>query len=118
MAQRTRRWVFFSIAILMGLAVGVLIGYVFIPVQYTDTGPQTLRSDYKTDFVLMVSELFQQEGDAAMAVARLAYLGEISPLAVMQTAIAHAQENQYAAMDIQYMLKTASAIQNLLTGTE
>jgi hypothetical protein len=49
------RWTRFLIAIAVGLALGLLYGWVLSPVKYVDTTPNTLRADYQTDYVLMVA---------------------------------------------------------------
>ena len=73
------RWVRFLIAILVGLAIGLAYGWLVSPVRYIDTSPNTLRIDYKTDYVLMVSETYQSEKDLDQAVRRLGLLGTTSP---------------------------------------
>lgn len=112
MGQRARRYVFFFAAILAGFTIGVIYGWVINPVIYRSTGMDTLRMDYKTDYVLMVAELYQSEGDAAMALARLAYLEAESPLAFVTATIDYAEENNYASEDLQSMWDLASAIDN------
>lgn len=114
MHRRTRRLIYFSLAILAGLACGVIFGWVIYPVQYTQTSPQTLRIDYKTDVVLMIAELYHAEGDIALGLARLAYLGEVSPVDMMDEAIAYAEGNNYALDDVQFMRELASAVALLL----
>lgn len=118
MPRRTRRIIFFSIAILAGFFAGILLGWVILPVQYTSTGPHTLRIDFKTDYVLMVAELFQAEGDLALAVARLAYLGEAPPLTLVNEAVAFAELNQYAENDLSIMRNLASAIETHFPAAE
>ena len=49
----TSRWILFIFAILVGAGLGLLYGWVINPVDYVDTTPDTLRIDYKTDYVLM-----------------------------------------------------------------
>ena len=89
--------------ILLGIVLGVVYGWIINPVRYTQTGLQTLRIDYRTDFVLMAAELYQSEGDLAGALARLSYLGADSPQDSMQEAIAYAEENNYAPTDLASM---------------
>ena len=62
------RWILFIIAILAGAGLGLLYGWVINPVDYVDTAPDTLRIDYKTDFVLMVAEAYQGESDPVVCV--------------------------------------------------
>jgi len=114
---RSRRIILFVIAILAGIGFGMFLGYEVIA-RPAETNAPSLRIDFKTDYALMVSELYAQEGDAAKANARMTYLGESSPLQMLQTAIAYAQEVQYDPDDIQRMLNLAAVIQVLPEGTQ
>lgn len=113
MGPRLKRFAFFILAILAGIALGLIVGWEIAPVRYTNTGPHTLRQDYKTDTVLMVAEIYQQEGDIAMAMARLATLGDKTPDAVTQDAIAYAQEVGYSPDDLALLLNLAEDLGRL-----
>jgi len=116
--SRTWRFVFFALAILAGFAAGLGYGWAINPVQYRSTGPHTLQIDYQTDFILMVAELYQAEGDLAMALARLGFLGDTLPLVMINDAIGYADTQRYAAADLQLMRSLAFAIQQALEGME
>jgi hypothetical protein len=116
--SRTLRFVFFALAILAGFAAGLGYGWGINPVQYRSTGPHTLQIDYQTDYVLMVAELYQAEGDLAMALARLEFLGDIPPLVLMNDAIRYADAQRYAPADLGLMRSLAIAIQGALVGLE
>jgi len=118
LSNRRLRWIFFMVAILVGIAAGVFIGYQVAPVQYQDAVPQSLRFDYQTDYILMVAELYQDEGNAALAAARLIFMGVQNPSEMVVSAIIFAQENQYAPKDIQLMNDLARAIQDLNLDTQ
>ncbi|MFW5713165.1 MAG: hypothetical protein ACOCYU_00670 [Brevefilum sp.] len=113
MDQRMKRFAFFILAILAGVALGVIFGWEITPVRYTQTGPHTLRQDYKTDYVLMVAEVYHQEGDIAMALARMAFLGGDSPTTHTREAIAYAQEVHYSPGDLELMLTLSDDLQAL-----
>lgn len=118
MPKRTWRFVFFALAILAGFAAGLGYGWAINPVQYHSTGPHTLQIDYQTDYILMVAELYQAEGDLAMALARLGYLGDVPPLVMMNAAIGYADAQRYAPADLELMRSLAVAIQQALEGIE
>lgn len=118
MGRRTRRYIFFFAAILAGFAIGVIYGWVINPVVYRNTGMDSLRIDYKTDYVLMAAELYQTEGDVALALARLSYLEETSPLAFVTGCINYAEQNNYASGDLQSMWTLASAIDSALNASQ
>ena len=118
MQRRTQRFIFFSLAILVGLAAGIFFGWQVAPARYTDTSPDTLRQDYQTDFVLMVAELYGHDADQAMATSRLTYLSPMPPLDTVQAAIAYAQKNNYKADDLQLMFNLEEIIRNLPLNSE
>ena len=118
MNRRTWRFVFFGLAILAGIAAGLGYGWAINPVQHTSTSPASLRSDYQADFVLMTAELYRAEGDLALALARLDFLGEVPPVSLMETAIDFAQTHRYAPTDLQLMQVLAADIVLALGGTE
>jgi len=97
------RWIRFIFAIFIGIGLGLLYGWLVNPVKYVDTTPDTLRTDYKTDYVLMVSEAFQSEGDPALAVRRLAMLGETPSAEMVYQAILFAQKTDYNDNDLTIM---------------
>lgn len=107
------RWVRFLIAILVGLAIGMAYGWLISPVRYIDTSPNTLRIDYKTDYVLMVSETYQSEKDLDQANRRLALLGTSSPVELVAQTIQFAQKAGYTEADVARMQALMSALQTL-----
>jgi hypothetical protein len=114
--RRTWRYVFFALAIIAGFAAGLGYGWAINPVQYTSTSPETLRIDYLADYVLMVAELYHAEGDLAQAQARLKFLGDVPPMALMNDTLGFAQSHQYAAADLQLMRDLAADLQQALNG--
>ncbi len=108
----TSRWVRFILAIILGIGLGLLYGWVIDPPEYTNTSPSALRQDFKTDYVLMVAEMYQAEGDAQAAARRLTYLGDQEATNTIQTAIDFANEHtDYPEGDLRL-------IQSLLEGVQ
>lgn len=110
MHQGMRRWIFFILMIALGLGAGLAFGWEVWPLAHRDASPDTLDRAYQTDFVLMTAELYHSDGDLVLAQARLAYLGEQDPLALLDTALAYAEVHQYAPGDLQLMRTLAEAI--------
>jgi hypothetical protein len=107
-----QRWAFFFFSILAGLGLGLLYGWVISPVEYVDTSPDSLRADYRSDYVLMVAEIYQSEQDPALAMRRLALLGSaMPPYEIVSQALQFAQSNQYAPQDILLFQNLAVALQ-------
>ena len=66
--------VWLSGGLLAGVVLGILIGWVFWPVNYVDTDIVDLRAGYQDDYILMVSDAYYLDGDLAEAQRRLANL--------------------------------------------
>jgi hypothetical protein len=112
------RWFRFLIAILIGVGLGLAYGWFIAPVRSVDNTPDKLRIDYKTDFVLMVAEAYQNEEDPGLAARRLATLGEKSPVILVEEALQFAQKAGYSEPDISRMQALLSALQTALSGQE
>jgi hypothetical protein len=106
----SRRVIVFLLALAAGVGLGLLYGWVINPVQFVDTSPDSLRPDYKTDYVLMVAEAYAANGDLAWAARQLEDVGG-SPLLVAQQAVLQAQKMGYAATDLQNLARLAMALQ-------
>lgn len=65
----------FLLALALGVGMGLYIGWIAYPTQYTNTDPTSLRQDYKDGYVLMIATLYAQEGNLAAAQSRLLPLG-------------------------------------------
>jgi hypothetical protein len=113
------RWVRFLIAIIVGAGLGLVYGWLVNPVEYIETTPDTLRVDYRTDYVLMVAEAYQGEQDLDLAVRRIAILGDAPPAEIVYQAILFAQKAGYSDVDLERMQALLSALQalNPLQGT-
>jgi hypothetical protein len=106
-----RRWIWFFIVVLLGVAAGLYYGWVINPVKYVDTTPAKLRSDYQTDYILMVAEVYQGEGDLDLAARRLAVLGDSPPAEIVRQAMILAAQIPYADSDQDLLSQLASALQ-------
>lgn len=106
------RWVKFFLAILLGLIIGLVYGWVISPVQYRDTTPVTLRYDYRTDYVLMVAEIFHSNQDVEQAIRQLAQLGSDSPEDLTIKSLAYAAQMGYSPEDMVLIQNLATAIQS------
>jgi hypothetical protein len=104
------RWFRFFIVIAIGIAAGLYYGWVIDPVEFVDATPEMLSADYKTDYVLMVSESFHADQDLALAISRLADLGNAPPAKLVQDAIDSGRAHDYAEQDLELMQALADAL--------
>ncbi len=94
------KWVFFLIAIAIGLGFGLLYGWVINPVHYIDTTPETLRIDFRTDYVLMVAENYSYDQNIENAAAELTLLGKHPPASLVNEATIFAQQYNFNKDDV------------------
>ncbi len=94
------RWTLFFIVLLLGLGLGLLYGWVINPVSYQDTTLDTLRIDYKTDYTLMVAEVYHQSNDIDWAMNRLTLLKNKSPLHAIEESLKFAAQAEYTLPDM------------------
>jgi hypothetical protein len=105
------RWIGFILAILVGAAGAMLYGWLISPVEYVDTLPDSLRVDYKSDYVLMVAEAYSLEKDLTQAVHRLRFLGSEPPAEIVRQAIIFAENHGYTDADVILMRNLADNLE-------
>lgn len=105
------RWFKFILAILTGIILGLVYGWVINPASDSSVTPEGLRIDYRTDFVLMIAEAYQLDGNLDNAIARLNSLGGPSPLEITLQALIFAQEIGYTQDDLGKLQNLLSAVQ-------
>ncbi len=106
------RWTKFLLVVVVGAAAGLFYGWVVNPVEYVEISPQSLRVDYRSDFVLMVAETYQVDHDLGLAVRRLSLLGNSAPADIVANAMDYGLQYGYAAQDLSLLQSLA---QGLLT---
>lgn len=109
--MRSKRFIWFLIMIILGAAAGLAYGWIVNPVNYVDTAPQSLRADYKADYVLMVAEIYRADQNLPAAMQALNFLGAASPQQITSEAIIAAQTIGYPTEDLQVMGQLMQAIQ-------
>ena len=110
MTRRIRRWFFFFLMVILGIGAGLLIGWEVCPLAPRNTQPDSLSTAYRTDTVLMIAELYHNDGDPALALERLAFLGKQDPVTLLNSALSYAEAHQYTPTDLQLMQSLAEAI--------
>jgi hypothetical protein len=109
--MRTPRYVLFILAIAVGIALGLLYGWVLSPIELVDTNPATLRDDFKTDYVLMVAEAYSADHDLNAAICQLALLGgnpgqAVDNATVFGVEVGYSPEDLVLLNDLSAVLKT------------
>lgn len=109
--MRSNRWLFFILALLAGIAAGLAYGWILDPVDFYNLTPDTLRPDYKADYVLMTAEAFRLEQDPGLAARRLAIFGSQSPVSIASNGLQYARLNEFPDSDIVLMQELVTALQ-------
>jgi len=107
----TSNWIKIFIALLIGIALGLVYGWAIAPVEYIDVTPNILRADYRTDYVLMVAEAYQNEHVPETAARRLAMLGSESPAVITTSALNYATNNGFTQDEILLLQGLLTAMQ-------
>jgi hypothetical protein len=104
-------WVFIVLALLAGIGIGIAYGWYIDPVDYFDTTPDTLRADYKADYVLMTAEAYRIEQDPGLAARRLAIFGTKSSSAIAAEGLAYGRTHGFSDAEIAIMQELVTALQ-------
>jgi hypothetical protein len=109
--MRSNRWIFIILALVVGVGLGLAYGWIIDPVDFFDLTPDTLRADYKADYVLMTAEAYRVEQDPGLAARRLAIFGSQSPSTIASDGLAYARTHGFADSDIILMQELVTALQ-------
>ncbi|HOW91271.1 MAG TPA: hypothetical protein PK883_03040 [Anaerolineaceae bacterium] len=110
--MRKARLIGFVVAILLGVAGGLVLGWLYFPAEITTTSLQDLRADYKTDYVLMVAETYATDGDAQHALDLLTKINPDNPLRTVQQGLLTAQQLGYEDWEMRYLADLEIGIRN------
>lgn len=106
---------FFSIVlgVAAGILLGLLVGWVVAPVEYTDSPMTELSQQYQDEYTLMVAGGYIADGDLDGALARLRVLGVTNiPQYVQETAERYIS-NSRDLKDIRYLVALAEGLGRL-----
>lgn len=95
----------------LGLLAGLIYGWIISPVKYVNTTPDTLRADYRTDYVLMVAEIYHTDSNLEQAAQRLAFLGSQPPARLVADGIINARALGYSSNDLDLLNQLSQALQ-------
>jgi hypothetical protein len=87
--------------LILGIAIGLLYGWVIRPIQIVESTPDTLRDDYQTDLILMIAEAYESEEDLDLALRRFELLELEPPEGILQAALTYSQDHDYKVIEVQ-----------------
>ena len=109
--MKINRRLLILLSLFAGIALGLTYGWVLDPVDFFDLTPDTLRADYKADYVLMVAEAYRTNPDPAFAARQLAIFGSQSPSSIASQGLNYARLNGFDDADIAMMQELVTAMQ-------
>ncbi len=108
--MKISRRIGFILAIIAGVAVGLVYGWVINPADAANTSLESLRGDYKADYVLMVAENYAVKGDAVEAIYQLKYIDPSDPLSAVKEGLTTAQTLGYTGSELLVMDELEKAL--------
>lgn len=102
---KINRYIWFLIMIIIGAGIGLYYSWFIKPPEFVDAVFPNLRMDYKTDYVLMVAEIYDQDHNRLEAVHRLddlLYQNELRE-DFMENVIENARHLGYDPVDLRKM---------------
>jgi hypothetical protein len=95
------------VGLLIGVALGLLYGWVIQPNEPGETSPHSLQDPYRADIVLMVAEIFAAEDDVELARQRMTALGLESYVNDIANALNYAKAHDFSDQDIDLLSNLA-----------
>ena len=105
-----QRYIYFGIALVLGLIAGLYYGWVVSPVVVAESGSEHLRADYQADYALMAAEIYQSEQNPEQAIEDLELLVFENPLQAIEAAIRFGEENAYSEKDLDLLRELDAAM--------
>jgi hypothetical protein len=95
------------VGLLIGVAIGLLYGWVIQPSEPGETSPPSLQDPYRADIVLMVAEVFAAEDDVELARQRMTALGLEPNANNIANALNYAKAHDFSDQDIELLSNLA-----------
>ena len=109
--MKIHRWLFVVLALFIGIGAGIVYGWIIDPVDFFNLTPDTLRADFKADYVLMVAEAYHSHRDPGLSARQLAIFGSQSPTSIASQGWTYARANQFAEPDLALVQELVTALQ-------
>ena len=74
--SRFRPLIFIVIGFAIGAGLGLYLGWVAWPTEFSNASPMLLDDTHRTDYLLLIATTYAQDGDLPTAQQRIASLGE------------------------------------------
>jgi hypothetical protein len=105
-----KKWLWVLLALAAGIGLGLLYGWVIDPVDFVDLTPDTLRADFRADYILMVAEAYGSEHDLDLAARRLAIFGSDPPAEIAAQALQFGPSAGFSASEMSALEELVAAL--------
>lgn len=102
------RFIIGATGLVLGIAAGLVAGWVVWPVEYSNVTPDVLTDRHQFDYVTMIAAAYAADGDLELARGRLERLGPAGPAALL--AVLAAERDDLAALAALQQLAAAVGI--------
>lgn len=114
MSISARRWLTWGVpGLVLGVALGLFLGWWLWPLGYAPTSPAYLRSDHRDEYVLMIAQAYQVDQDLAGARARLKTLDPADPICPLQDLTQRLSASEGGARQAEALTSLADALEAL-----
>ena len=97
-----------SLGVILGMAAGLLLGWVVWPIEFTEADPTVLEDSYQHDYTVMIATAYSLDGDLNGARQRLNSLGKQDANAWLLSVTVDHILNQANENEIRYLVRLAS----------
>lgn len=110
-------WLSVILGVVIGVAAGLYYAWAINPVEYTDTSPASLRSDFKAEYLTLIAAAFDGTGDLARARARLALFPDTNPADALAALAQQRLAQGRPSPEVSALARLASALSGSPPGT-
>ncbi len=96
----------------IGFGLGLLYAWMVAPVRYINTEPNTLRSDFKDQYRILIAASYASTHDLARAKSRLALLGDNNPVQALSAEAQRMVSEHQPSNAIQQVAMLAADLQS------
>ena len=105
-----RRWLFFALGFAIGLAGGLYYAWLISPVEYVETAPDSLRPDFRADYLGLIASAYASGGDLVRARTRLALFPDLDPVNELAALAQQRLAGGFAESEARALSELASAL--------
>ena len=107
-----RGFLYVFTGLLLGVGLGLLIAWVLAPVQFVNTSPASLRTDFKDEYRFMIAAAYGVTSDLPRAQARLTAIGDLDSVKALGEQAQRMLADQSPMQMVQVLADLSEALQS------